>query len=153
MKWALVILMTAMLSFSGFTDHEADSNRVIHRKQRWITDATWRKIAKDSDAPLTSGAMCFGHADGRWSAHDRVKSNANQMTGRWSMITGGPGVYDDHNLHEYVGNITRKRKSNGDIGQAANPSVLVDRCFSLLNISGQQGSGSTWLLSSSNIPW
>ena len=153
MKWAFVILMTFMLSFSGFTNHEADSNRVIHRKQRWITDDTWRKIAKDSDAPLTSSAMSFGHADGKWSAHGRVKSNANQMEGRWSMVTGGPGVYDDHNVHDYTGNLTRRRNSNGDIEQDANPSDLVERTFSLVNISGRQGSGSAWLLSASNIPW
>ena len=153
MKWAFVILITFMLSFSGFTDHEADSNRLGHRKHRWITDETRRKIGRDRDAPLDSSAMCFGRADGRWSSHGRARSNANQMAGRWDMVTGGPAVYKDHGLHEYVGNITRRRKSNGDIGQAANPSKLVDRCFSLVNISGKQGSGSTWLLSSANVPW
>lgn len=152
MKWAFVILITFMLSFSGFTDHEADSNRLGHRKQR-ITDDSWRKYGRDRDAPLDSIGMCFGFSDGGWRARGRVRSNADQMAGRWDMVTGGPAIYDDHGLHEYTGNITRIRKSEDSIGRPANPSELVDRCFSLINISGKQGSGSTWLLSSSNVPW
>ncbi len=152
MKWALVLLIAVTLSFSGFTDHEADSNRLGHRKHR-MSSTIWRKYARDRDAPLDSTAMCYGKTDGTWVSRGRVRTNADNMKGRWSMITGGPAVYDDHNLHEYMGNTIAIRQSDGNIGHDTNPINLVENCFSLLTISGKQGSGSTSLLSTANIPW
>jgi len=152
MKWAFVIFMTVMLSFSGFTDHEEDSNRLGHKKHE-LTPTSWRKIGRDSDGVVNSAAMGVAKTDGTWYARGRVKSEVNDIAGRWSMITGGPDVYDDHDLHDYSGKITRYRRSDGDIGQDADPRNLVENTFSLIGISGQEGSQGPWLLSEANVPW
>ena len=83
----------------------------------------------------------------------RVKSDSTILEGRWSVITGGPAVYADHGLHGYIGNITESRGSDGNIGHDANPSTLVEHGFSLVTISGVQGSGSSALLSNAEVPW